>query len=120
MPARRTTILVVEDDPDVREALLEIVAMEGYPVLSAAHGQEALSLLDSGRLPLEKGALLLDLMMPVMDGWRLMEVLRERGVALPVIVLSAAHRDPPPNVLSFFTKPVEIARLLESMRQHFD
>ena len=119
MTARSTTIVVVEDDPDVREALVEIIGMEGYPVLSAANGQEALELLDLGQLPREGSALVLDLMMPVMDGWRLLEVLRERGVSLPAIVLSAAHRDPPPGVLAFFGKPVEIGQLLALLRKEF-
>ena len=41
-------------------------------------------------------------------------------VDVPVIVLSAAHRDPPPGVLAFFAKPVEIASLLALLRKHFD
>jgi CheY-like chemotaxis protein len=60
-------ILVVDDDPDIRETITELLQEEGYVVTAAAHGGEALSAL---RADPTVGLILLDLMMPIMDGWQ--------------------------------------------------
>jgi CheY-like chemotaxis protein len=83
------TILVVDDDRDIRETLSEILRDEGYRVATAANGSEALKLLRS--LAAAPALVLLDLMMPVMDGYRFLE---ERGkdpalASIPVAVISA-------------------------------
>jgi CheY-like chemotaxis protein len=68
-PRPQGTILVVDDDTDLREAVVEALRSEGYRVTAAKNGADALS-----HLRLERPALvLLDLMMPVMDGWRFRE-----------------------------------------------
>ena len=58
-------VLVVEDDPDVRSALNDLLEAEGYEVETASNGKEALERLAEHR----PGLVLLDLMMPVMSGW---------------------------------------------------
>jgi CheY-like chemotaxis protein len=80
-------IIVVDDDVDIRESIGEVLSESGYHVALAANGREALD--ELGRAP--ACALLLDLMMPVMDGWELMMELRRspQHAALPVIVVSA-------------------------------
>jgi CheY-like chemotaxis protein len=121
--ARPRTVLVVDDDPDVRATLGETLAADGWTVLTACHGAEALARLRgehghgdaSVGLP---GLVVLDLMMPVMDGWAF---LRERNRdptlrAIPVIVISgqldvgarlaAAHA-------TYLEKPVNPARLVD-------
>ncbi len=81
------TVLVVDDDKDIRESLVEILRDEGYEVTSACNGAEALEAIDR-RAP---DVMLLDLMMPVVNGWEVLETLRLRGThpKLPVVILSA-------------------------------
>lgn len=82
-------ILVVEDDEMLREALLEVLADEGHEVRVAAHGAQALDVLDGWTPEL----LVLDLMMPIMDAFEFRKQQRERGAALDarVLILSAAR-----------------------------
>jgi DNA-binding response OmpR family regulator len=82
-------ILVVDDDADLRELLAELLTKEGYQVLTASNGKEALALLrDPDPTP---SLILLDLMMPVMSGWEFLErVASDRTVtSVPIIVMSA-------------------------------
>lgn len=80
-------MLVVDDDPDILEALSEILEAEGFEIRRARNGKEALERLDSPRPQL----ILLDLMMPVMDGWEFAHQMRKRPdvASIPIIVLSA-------------------------------
>jgi CheY-like chemotaxis protein len=82
-------ILIVDDDADVRAAIAEILTEAGYEVSCAANGAEALAQLASPQPP---KAILLDLMMPVMDGWtfRLRQRMDPRLAAIPTVVISAA------------------------------
>jgi CheY-like chemotaxis protein len=82
-------ILVVEDDPATRHALSLLLEGQGYHVAAAEDGRAALAYLDAGKPP---ALILLDLMMPGMDGWRFRhEQTRRRQLAsIPVIILSAA------------------------------
>ena len=84
----RNRILVVEDDGDVREALVQLLEFEGYRVTSATNGRDAIDQLRAGAAP---NLILLDLMMPVMDGpqFRAAQLGDPGLAAIPVIVLSA-------------------------------
>ena len=84
----RPSVLLVEDDAEVRSSVAEILELEGFAVDTAIHGQQALDKLRSGATP---SVLLLDLMMPVMNGLELLEHLRTEAALRPppVIVLSA-------------------------------
>ena len=81
-------ILVVEDDQDTREGLAEVLAVAGYLVRTAANGKIALEQARENRPDL----IVLDLAMPVMNGWQFLEVQRRdpRLAAIPVIVASAS------------------------------
>jgi CheY-like chemotaxis protein len=81
-------ILVVDDDPDIREALQDVLEYEGYSVLLAANGAEALTVLASSAPP---SLILLDLMMPVMDGFkfRAKQLEDPRFASVPVVIVSA-------------------------------
>lgn len=79
-------ILVIDDDAEIRRLVSEILLSEGYLVLPAANGVEALAVLDRTRVSLA----LLDMRMPVLDGWGFACRLRERHVVLPIVVMSAA------------------------------
>jgi CheY-like chemotaxis protein len=85
----RGVVLVVEDDPDIRDTIAQILQEEGYQVRAASNGQEALKLLEAGPVP---KLILLDLMMPVMDGWLFRAEQQKMAPPIsevPVVVLSA-------------------------------
>jgi two-component system chemotaxis response regulator CheY len=107
-------ILVVEDEPDTLEAVSELLEGEDVSVLRARHGREALDLLEEGARP---ALILLDLRMPVMDGW---EFCRQQGAdprfaEIPVAIVTASASIAVPvraRDAGLFVKPVNYARLL--------
>jgi CheY-like chemotaxis protein len=113
------SVLVVEDDDDLREVLCRVLSDEGYETRSAINGQDALALLREDPLP---GLILLDLMMPIMNGWqfRAVQEADARLAAVPVVVMTAAARldDAAIAGTDFVRKPVRIEDLLERVRRH--
>jgi DNA-binding response OmpR family regulator len=110
-----TRILVVDDDPELRHVLALALTEEGYEVRCAPDGQAALHLLEEW-LP---RLILLDLMMPELDGWsfRARQLATERARDVPVVILSAA-RDPSVEALkpaAVIPKPFNLARLLDTV-----
>jgi len=107
------TVLVVEDDPDTREMIGRFLEYEGFVVQFASNGRQALE-----RLGTEPTAcvILLDLMMPVMDGWEFRRrQIREAALSrIPVIVVSAAGRDRIEQIHAddYLSKPVDLDELL--------
>ncbi|MGV3723645.1 MAG: response regulator [Actinomycetota bacterium] len=111
-------VLVVDDQEDARASLSEILEMEGYVVDTAGDGQEALEYLRAGPLP---DVMLLDLMMPGMNGWEL----RRRQLAdpdlegVPVVVVSGADLSEQKHswlkAAGYFVKPIQIDQLLEAV-----
>ena len=79
--------MVVDDDQDIRELLVSVLSDDGYVAESARNGREALEKLEDWRADV----VILDLMMPVMDGWTFAERLREQRRKIPIIVISAAN-----------------------------
>jgi len=79
-------ILVVDDDPTILATVSEALDFEGFPVMTATNGAEALELVDRNWPSL----VLLDMRMPVLDGWGFMRAVRERGLNLTVVVMTAA------------------------------
>src|SRR5438477_7398593 len=98
-------VLVVEDDPDLRETLVSILEQEGYRARAARDGREALEILAGGFRP---AVLLIDLIMPIMDGWELCEALVQdpKLSSLPVVLMSASGGPLPPP------RPTKLVRLL--------
>ena len=78
-------ILVVDDDAAVRDVVLMTLALEGYRVIEAENGADALSLIEEERPSL----VVLDMQMPVLDGWGLVHELRARHLDPPIIVMTA-------------------------------
>ena len=81
-------ILVVDDEPSIRDAMESVLVDEGYVVETAADGRAALALIATSPLDL----LITDVMMPDLDGWTLLARAREHAPALPVILISAIER----------------------------
>lgn len=111
-------VLVVEDDDDVRESLRDVIVDHGYKVVPAANGAEALALLRSSTRPC---LILLDLVMPVMDGWQFLDHVRaDAAIAdIPVVVASAhAGSHAPPGIQGLLPKPIAIDHLLDTVERH--
>jgi CheY-like chemotaxis protein len=104
LPAPRT-VLVVEDDADSREILVELLHLEGYLVVQASDGVEALAQLQRA-LP---DAILLDLQMPHVDGYAVLRWLKANAAGVPVAIISAEVEAPEGHPL--FAKPIELSAL---------
>jgi CheY-like chemotaxis protein len=111
-----TRVLLVEDDIDIRETVAELLVEEGYEVQTATSGRDALDHLATCATPPD--LVLLDLMMPVMDGWTFHGELQreERWARLPIIVISAdanvMEKAARLNPVACLRKPVGIDELL--------
>jgi len=109
-------VLVVDDDPDILDALSEILEVEGYEVQRARNGREALQRLEQAPPDL----VLLDLMMPVMDGWEFARSLNP-DARPPIIVLSADRnvsvKAQEIGALGWLAKPFELSELLAVVRR---
>jgi CheY-like chemotaxis protein len=113
-------VLIVDDDYGIRDALGQILADEGHQVASAANGREALDRLRQGDRPC---VILLDLMMPVMNGWEFIDRQRhdEELAVVPVVVISADARVSDKatalGVSGFLEKPIDLDRLLDAVER---
>ena len=120
MPATaRRDILIVDDDPDIRDALGECLRFEGYGVHAAADGRDALDRLEYGLRP---DVILLDLMMPVLNGFDVLKALRARQdwKSIPVVVVSANRgyeAEDLEGAVSILRKPVNVDRLIAVVEQ---
>jgi len=112
------TILVVDDDAAVIRPLARFLELEGFSTVTAANGLEALKYLRGGG---GASVIVLDLRMPVMDGWTFRrEQLRDPILAkIPVVVLSGADHDRVPEILAAaaFEKPYQLAEVTTAVRQ---
>ena len=111
------SVMIVEDDRDTREMLGRFLELEGFDVRTAANGQLALEALQEDSEPC---VILLDLMMPVMNGWQFRErqVSDPRFSRIPVVVVTAAgpREDIPEiNADGWLSKPVDFDRLLATI-----
>lgn len=116
---RNFTVLVVDDDPNIRRMIIAALKRDGYDFLEAPNGREALDVMRAQH----PDVVVLDLMMPVLSGW---DVLRERSEdaglrAIPVIIISA-NRDPEvatavaQGICAFLPKPFDIGALSALVR----
>lgn len=111
------TVLIVEDEEDLRELMRDALGMHGYHVVTAQEGAEALQKLDSVGRPC---LILLDLLMPGMNGWDFFDRLRERTefASVPVIVHSSASDRAPQGVTRVLQKPLTFERLLSVVGEY--
>jgi CheY-like chemotaxis protein len=114
-PAKQK-ILLVDDDPAIRQILLHLLEEEGYLALTASNGVEALELANATKFDL----VLLDLNMPLKDGWETFEQLSRKNPLLPIILITAR-----PNqffhalasgVGALLEKPLDFVKLFQTIR----
>ena len=112
-------VLIVEDDADLREMMAQLLTLEGFKAATVSNGREALQYLEGGEAP---DVILLDLMMPVMDGWEFRRHQRADPELsrVPVIVLSALDQGRATGLdpAAFLKKPLDFDRLLDLVRQY--
>jgi len=117
----RKTILVVEDDPSLRNGMRSVLEEAGYRVVTAENGRVALTRLASGHPP---ALILLDLRMPELDGWQFLRLRRfdSELSAVPIVVLSTYLRDSQHDSVlpadGFVRKPFGKAELLSEVQKH--
>ncbi len=116
-PLTKPTVLVVEDNDDIRELVSLVLTTEGYQVREAQHGKEALDILDAmGEQPC---LVLLDMMMPVMDGFAFLQSLRKQHklLSMPVVVVTASATNPVDGAVKTVRKPVSAELLRQLVRE---
>jgi CheY-like chemotaxis protein len=117
--ATRCPVLIVEDDEDLREMMAQMLTLEGFESAAVANGREALEYLQDAEKP---DVILLDLMMPVMDGWefRRQQQADPAIAPVPVIVLSALDqaRASTLEANAFLKKPLDFDHLLSLVRNY--
>ena len=109
----RASVLVVDDDEAIREAIADVLRDEGYRVSMAVNGEQALRALRGSDAP---DLVLLDLMMPVLSGWEVLEQIEgdEQLARIPVIVVSAMSG---PRSHEHLLKPIDLDHLLATVRR---
>jgi CheY-like chemotaxis protein len=115
------TVLLVEDDLDVRDLLQDYLEAKGFDVVPAGTGKQALDfLLGEGARPPD--IVILDLMMPLVNGWQVLEQMRSHPplAHIPVVVLTAATSDKPTGADVIVRKPFQPDALIETVRGYLD
>ena len=109
------SVLIVEDNTDQRELLSELLALNGYRVSCAENGKDALEKLR--KIPIPPALILLDLMMPIMDGWAFMRRFRRRKAKIPVLVMTGEDSPAVAGAAAILNKPVKPTALLSFLKQ---
>jgi CheY-like chemotaxis protein len=121
MSAAERPVLVIDDDLDILEIMAMVLESSGYSVRTARNGKEALDLMHGGLRP---GLIVLDLMMPVMNGWEFREnQLRDSALArLPVVALSGSGNVKEAaqelGLTEYLLKPIDTQTLLDLVRRY--
>jgi CheY-like chemotaxis protein len=115
--SRLKQILLVDDDASVRESLSALLTGENYLVLAAENGAQGLQIAEAATMDL----VLLDLNMPVKDGWQTLQALSYRHPSTPVVLITARHNQLFPalaaGVAALLEKPMDMPHLLETVRR---
>ena len=117
-------ILLVEDDIDIQDNLKAFLEMENFEVASVANGKQAIELMQNGEKP---SLILLDLMMPIMNGYEMLAEMKKRNLfqnsPVPIILLSAAtdiEETAREQVVKFIRKPIALDKLLLTIKEITD
>jgi CheY-like chemotaxis protein len=115
------TILLVEDDPDVRDSLQDILEDEGFDVVPASNGKQAIDFLTLNEPP-RADLVILDLLMPMVSGWEVLQHMtaEPRLASVPVIVLSAVMTPRPARAQGFVRKPFSLEAFVGEVRTVLD
>jgi two-component system chemotaxis response regulator CheY len=115
-------VLLVEDDEDIRDAIREALEIEGYQIEVVCDGKEALDRLTDGPLP---SLILLDLMLPFVSGWEIIDIIRKnRGApiaSVPIVITSAAGDSAlvaAQSVEGHLKKPIDLGQLLDTVARY--
>lgn len=112
-------VLVVDDDRAILSTITEILDLEGYPFSTASDGAEALRQIAAVRPTL----VLLDMRMPVLNGWEVARTLRERGIMVPIVVMTAARDarlwSEQIGAAGYLAKPFDLDDLLATVARFF-
>ena len=115
------TLLLVEDDEDLRDVVRDALQNDTRRVIEAEHGRDALDLIARNGLP---DLILLDMNMPVMNGWQFAKELRDRQWQVPVVVLTAAHDAARSaqeiGAAGFLGKPFDMSSLYSVVDRHLN
>ena len=117
-PNNYKSILVIEDNIEIRESLKLALEMEGFNVFTADNGKDGLEKLSNIPTPC---VILLDLMMPVMNGWEFIEVISKDIMlsTIPIIVVSAfGEKNTNPKPSAYIQKPIDLDALLSAVSKH--
>jgi CheY-like chemotaxis protein len=114
-------VLLVEGDAEVRDLLQDSLELLGYDVIPASSGKQALDYLSLERAP-PPDIVVLELMLPIVNGWQVVErIRRDPEVAgVPVVVITGATRDKPMGVTALFRKPLQMQAFLDTVRRYLD
>ena len=118
LPAVVETVVVVDDDDAVREALADVLSLDGYEVMTARDGDEALRVLGKVARPC---VALVDLVMPRIDGWELARTIHASPELRDIAVLctTAGRDDVPPGCYAILRKPFDDRMLSSAVREAF-
>lgn len=109
MTSHASSVLVVEDEPPIREFLTDLLTGAGYTVRTAEHGRAALASVDTNPPDL----ILSDISMPQLDGWSLAAEIRRRFPGIEVVLMSAYRPEFPVDRIRFIRKPFDLDALLK-------
>ena len=115
---RTKLVFLIEDDPDIRDALAQLLTLEGFTVTSAENGEEGIRQLSASHP--RPDLILLDLMMPVMDGYEFLQERRKRPEIqkIPVVILTANQTSDSSRLIDvqgFLRKPLDVEKLISTM-----
>jgi len=115
-------VLLVEDDSDIRDIVQDVLEAEGYDVVPASHGKQALEFLNGVRNSTLPDLVILDMMMPLVDGRHVLEAIRsdQSLSSVPVVVMSAITHEKPAGAAAFLRKPFSLDTLFDAVHTLVD
>jgi CheY-like chemotaxis protein len=118
MARMQKRVLLVEDDLEIRDVLQDLLEAEGYDVIPASHGRQALDYLEAAPMDGLPDLVVLDLMIPFVDGTQVLATMKgdPKLSPIPVVVLSAVVRELPLGASAFLPKPIPLQKLFDTIR----
>jgi two-component system chemotaxis response regulator CheY len=112
------TVLLVDDDLVLRDILQDVLEYEGYDVIPAADGRQALDYLRTSGAADAPALMILDLMMPLVNGWQVLDAIQDDpALQVPTIVVSASRPVRSSGGATYLHKPFNLLELLDTVHQ---